>query len=153
MALGIKKNNGDVTYDIPLVGMKDGNWEDNSWMVEHLRHLADKIEESQIKIHHVGIEVGPNYKIPNLVVKGYDRRKEERMEMPEFPKDGEGLEKYAKLIDEISKIEDLHEFTGHEKLVEKYEVSRQEVNWIIHNAKFGNILLDGIMAFVFAKKK
>ena len=45
MGLGIHKDGGMTVYTIPLMG-----GEDNTWLTEHLRQLARKIEESRFSI-------------------------------------------------------------------------------------------------------
>jgi len=68
MGLGIETNGIYKEYSIPLFSDQDKDWEDNTWITEHLRHLADKIEEDNIKIYEVRMDFDRQYKIPNLVI-------------------------------------------------------------------------------------
>lgn len=73
MGLGITKDGSMTVYTVPLVGLDDTKWDDNTWLTEHLRHLARKIEESRFRIISIGTETHNTGKpIPELVVKGYE---------------------------------------------------------------------------------
>ena len=73
MALGINEDGSMTVYSVPLMGGGDNKWEDNTWLTEHLRQLARKIEESHMRIVSVGTEtINATEPIPNLVVKGYE---------------------------------------------------------------------------------
>lgn len=74
MALGIHKDGSLTVYSVLLVGMGDKDWKDNTWICEHLRHLATKIEQSNFKIFSIGVEMNPNYEQanPSLVIKGVE---------------------------------------------------------------------------------
>lgn len=72
MGLELEKNNGLTTYTVPLFSKEDKNWEDNTWLVEHLRVLANKIEERNIKVSDIGIEMSSKHKNPSIVVKGIE---------------------------------------------------------------------------------
>lgn len=68
MALGIETNGHIKTYAIPLFGLNDQNWTDNTWICEHLRNLADKIEYDNLKIYSVSLEFDKQYKSPQLQI-------------------------------------------------------------------------------------
>lgn len=68
MGLGIQTEGIYKIYSIPLFGVDDPEWEDNTWICEHLRHLARKIEEVDMKIYQVSIEFDKQYKSPQLVL-------------------------------------------------------------------------------------
>lgn len=77
MALGITKLDNIVQWEIPL--MKGdlppdniNDWTDNSWIVEHLRVLADKIEKENPKIHNIGLTTDCQYKSPKLYIEFYE---------------------------------------------------------------------------------
>lgn len=73
MGLGIHKDSSMTVYTIPLMGGGDEKWEDNTWIVEHLRQLACKIEESRMKIISIGSEtINASEPIPELIVKGFE---------------------------------------------------------------------------------
>lgn len=73
MALGITNDGTMTVYTIPLMGGDDPDWQDNSWLIEHLHQLAQHIEESRMKIISIGTEtVNATGAIPKLVVKGYE---------------------------------------------------------------------------------
>lgn len=55
MGLGIEKSGIYTTYSIPFFSGDDANWEDNTWLVQHLRQLAGKIEEMKPRIVSVGL--------------------------------------------------------------------------------------------------
>jgi len=80
MALGITKTDILTKWEIPL--MKGdlppddiNDWDDNSWIVEHLRHLANKIEEENPRIINIGLRTDCQYKSPQLYVEVFNRRK------------------------------------------------------------------------------
>lgn len=68
MALGIKTSDIYVVYDIPFFSAQDEHWQDNTWICEHLRQLADTIERDKIKIFKTSLEFDHNYKIPHLQI-------------------------------------------------------------------------------------
>lgn len=77
MALGIEKNGTLTKWCIPLMkgdlSPDDINdWSDNSWMVEHLRQLADEIERENPRIIKIGLETDCQYKSPNLYIDLYE---------------------------------------------------------------------------------
>lgn len=60
MALGIRKGKVTTIWEIPLV-QGDGtsnDWKDNTWIVEHLRQLADKIEEDNPSLYSISLNTG-----------------------------------------------------------------------------------------------
>jgi len=78
MALGIIKSDTMTKWEIPLMkgDLPDNinDWDDNSWMVEHLRQLADKIEKENPRIINIGLKTDCQYKSPQLYVELYERR-------------------------------------------------------------------------------
>lgn len=66
MALGIEHNGIYKTYAIPLLGLMDEHWRDNTWICEHLRQLAYSIERDNLEIFKVSLDFDHNYKIPHL---------------------------------------------------------------------------------------
>lgn len=82
MGLGITKDGIFDIYSIPLVSMQDVEWLDNSWLTEHLRHLAQKIEETNIRIYSVSLEVDCQYKSPKIVVRGFEKTSERETSKP-----------------------------------------------------------------------
>ena len=79
MALGITKSDTMTKWEIPLMQGdlppdNINNWDDNSWMVEHLRQLADKIEKENPRIINIGLRTDCQYKSPQLFVEVYERR-------------------------------------------------------------------------------
>ena len=152
MALSItKEGTFDVVYSIPLVSGNDSKWEDNTWLVDHLRHLADKIEEEQVNVYSMGVEMDAQYKSPRLVLKGWKKKEWEIITPPDFS--AERLENYGRVIEELSKVEDINKFTGHDRLCEEFKVTRQELNWFIHQSKFGKLFIQGIMAVALTANK
>lgn len=146
MALSREKNSVYTKLSIPLMGGYDKNWNDNSWIVEHLRHLADTIEDEQLKIMDIGIEMGVAYKIPNLYVKAFETRDSEKMNPPKF--DITKIADYTGIISELRDVENLSEFTGRQELADKYGFTIQEVNWFIHKAMFGKLFFEGLLAIL-----
>lgn len=73
MGLGIETTGIYKTYSIPLFGLDDPEWKDNTWICEHLRHLARKIEEDNINICAIEIGFNRQYKSPNLVIVTLDK--------------------------------------------------------------------------------
>ena len=69
MAIGIDRGSVFDIWDIPLIGGGDNAWSDNSWIVEHLRGLADKIEKESPNIYHIGIGTDKGYRVPMLSLK------------------------------------------------------------------------------------
>lgn len=61
MGLGITIGDCMTEFSVPLRHMDDVEMRDNSWLVEHLRQLADKIEQTNPKIYKVGIEHNVQY--------------------------------------------------------------------------------------------
>ena len=74
MGLGITKADNIMTkWEIPL--MKGdlppdeiNDWKDNSWLVEHLRQLANKIENENPRIINIGLRTDCQYKTPQLFI-------------------------------------------------------------------------------------
>jgi len=57
MGLGIHKDGSMTVYTVPLIGGQgDDEWKDNTWLTEHLRQLARKIEDSRMKIISIGTQ-------------------------------------------------------------------------------------------------
>jgi len=80
MGLSIEKTSTLTTWEIPLqtgdlAPIDINDWDDNSWMVEHLRQLADKIESENPRIINIGMRINCQYKTPILRVDLYERRK------------------------------------------------------------------------------
>lgn len=72
MGLGIEQINNMEEWSIPLMStLNDPDWIDNSWMVEHLRQLADKIEQEKPRIYSISLTLDVNYKCPNLILKSF----------------------------------------------------------------------------------
>lgn len=146
MALSKSKGPVFTTYSVPLAGSKDSRWVDNTWIVEHLRQLADTIEEEQPKVYRVGIEIDAQYKSPALFLECFESRDYEKIVVPEW--NGENMKKFAALckdlseiikgFDDVSEMGDVNKFNQHDKLCEKYGVTRQELNWFIHQIQFGS---------------
>lgn len=76
MALGIHKNGSMVVYELPLFGSDDAEWKDNTWICEHLRQLANKIEDTDFKIISIGVQTkNLGYTTyPELLVQGYEHK-------------------------------------------------------------------------------
>lgn len=158
MALSKEKGTVLNKYSIPMVGGKDSRWADNSWLVEHLRHLADTIEKEQPKIYRVGIEMDAQYKVPALMLEYFESREEEKTSVPEMS--GDSIEKFAGLckdlsdiikgLDNVSDLGDYNKFNQHDKLCEKHGVKRQELNWFLHQFQFGSG--DVITALLMSQK-
>lgn len=76
MALGIHKDSSMVVYELPLVGSGDSLWNDNTWICEHLRQLADKIEDTNFQIMSIGVQtlINNDGAKPELIIKGYERQ-------------------------------------------------------------------------------
>lgn len=73
MGLGIHKDSSMTVYTVPLMEGDDKKWRDNTWICEHLRHLASKIEESRMNIISIGVQtIHTNSPLPELVIKGYE---------------------------------------------------------------------------------
>lgn len=79
MGLGINKTDTSTIWEIPLqkgdLPSDINDWDDNSWMVEHLRQLADKIESENPRILNIGVRINCQYKTPMLYIEAYERRK------------------------------------------------------------------------------
>ena len=71
MGIGIEERNHLSIWQVPLIGGEDKQWLDNTWIVEHLRQLADKIEDENPRIMNIGIKTDCGYKIPNLILDVY----------------------------------------------------------------------------------
>lgn len=78
MGILIEKSSTTTRWDIPL--MQGGlppkyvnDWSDNSWLVEHLRQLADMIEMKNPRIMKIGFGTDCQYKIPSLYLDIYER--------------------------------------------------------------------------------
>lgn len=79
MGLTISKSNTLTNWEIPLVQGdlppdKINDWDDNSWIIEHLRQLADKIEKENPRIINIGLRTDCQYKSPRLYIELYERR-------------------------------------------------------------------------------
>jgi hypothetical protein len=145
MALSKSKGPVYTKYNIPLFGSKDSRWVDNTWIVEHLRQLANTIEEEQPNIYRVGIDMDAQYKSPALFLECFESRESEKIGVPEWR--GENVEKFANLcvdleevikeLDDVSDLGDYNKFHQHDKLCEKHGVSRQDLNWFLHQFQFG----------------
>jgi len=74
MGLGIHKEDSLTVYTVPLIGGQgDDGWTDNTWLTEHLRQLARKIEDSRMNIISIGTQTtNCTGAIPELVVKGFE---------------------------------------------------------------------------------
>lgn len=78
MGLGITQDKHLIKWEIPLM-QGDlppdmiNDWNDNSWMIEHLRQLANKIEKENPRIISIGLRTDPQYKAPLLYVELYER--------------------------------------------------------------------------------
>ncbi len=145
MALSKSKGPVYTTYNIPLVGSKDSRWVDNTWIVEHLRQLADTIEEEQPRIYRVGIDMDAQYKSPALFLECFESREYEKIVTPEW--NGDNVQKFTNLCSDLAEIlktlndvSDLgdNKFQQHDKLCEKHGVTRQELNWFLHQIQFGS---------------
>jgi len=78
MGLGMTKEGVYTKWEIPLMqgDLPPDNindWSDNSWMVEHLRQLADKIEKEKPRIINIGLRTDCQYKTPQLYVELFER--------------------------------------------------------------------------------
>jgi hypothetical protein len=76
MGLGIHKDGSMVVYELPLVGNEDHKWDDNTWICEHLRQLADKIETTDFQIISIGMQTKNLGYVtyPEIVVQGYEQK-------------------------------------------------------------------------------
>lgn len=76
MALGIYKNSSMVVYELPLASNEDHEWKDNTWICEHLRQLADKIESTDFHIISIGMQTkNMGYTTyPEIVIQGYEQK-------------------------------------------------------------------------------
>ncbi len=78
MGLGITKSDTLTKWEIPLqkgdAPTSVNDWDDNSWLVEHLRQLADKIEKENPRIINIGMRTDCQYKTPQLYIELYERR-------------------------------------------------------------------------------
>jgi hypothetical protein len=79
MALGITKSDVLTKWEIPLMEGdlppdRINDWTDNSWIVEHLRHLADKIEKENPRIVFIGLSTDRQYKCPKLYVELFESK-------------------------------------------------------------------------------
>jgi phage FluMu protein Com len=74
MGLGIHKDGSMTVYSLPLIGGEgDTKWKDNTWLIEHLRQLACKIDESHMQIVSIGTEtINAIEPILHLIIKGYE---------------------------------------------------------------------------------
>lgn len=78
MALAITKDSVFTKWEIPLMQgdlSPDhiNDWSDNSWMIEHLRQLADKIERENPRIINIGLRTDCQYKTPQLYIEIFER--------------------------------------------------------------------------------
>jgi len=82
MALGITKSETMTKWEIPLEqgdlpeAGEINDWDDNSWLVAHLRQLADEIEKENPRILNIGLRTDCQYKSPKLYIEFYERRKQ-----------------------------------------------------------------------------
>ncbi len=87
MGLSITKGTVYTKLEIPLQkgdlinGSSDklsaseiNKWEDNGWLIDHLRHLADYLEETNPRIINIGLKMDCDYKSPKLYVECFERR-------------------------------------------------------------------------------
>ena len=77
MALGITKVGEMVRWEIPLMQgdlppVFNNDWTDNTWIVDHLRMLANKIESNNPRIHNIGLMTDCQYKSPRLYIEFYE---------------------------------------------------------------------------------
>lgn len=63
------------TWSIPMMCEEDKEWTDNTWIVEHLRHLANKIESENPRIYSIGVVSDAQYKIPCLNIEIFETSK------------------------------------------------------------------------------
>jgi len=80
MGLSIQKTSSLTKWEIPLQHGdlppdQINDWKDNSWLVEHLRQLADKIESEQPRIINIGMRTDCQYKCLQLYLELYEREK------------------------------------------------------------------------------
>jgi hypothetical protein len=61
MALSIEKGYALTKVSIPLHAGDDKEMRDNTWLVEHLRQLANHIEETNPKIYKIGLGFSKQY--------------------------------------------------------------------------------------------
>lgn len=71
MGIGIDKFELYEIWDIPLIGNVPADWNDNTWIVQHLRQLANKIESENPKILHIGLKTDYNNHNPILEIKTF----------------------------------------------------------------------------------
>lgn len=79
MGLSITKSTTLTKWEIPLMKgdlppIDINNWEDNSWIIEHLRQLADKIEAESPRIINIGLKTDCQYKSPKLYLELYEKK-------------------------------------------------------------------------------
>jgi hypothetical protein len=55
-----------ITYPASIT--EKAGWEDNTWIVEQLRHLANIIEEENPNILSIGLQLTVNEHLPELVI-------------------------------------------------------------------------------------
>jgi len=107
MGLGIHKDGSMTVYTVPLIGGQgDDEWKDNTWLTEHLRQLARKIEDSRMKIISIGTQTtNATGAIPELIVKGYEHfikaRTKDGTEILAIDFDKLGSRSKWKLFDEL----------------------------------------------------
>lgn len=75
MAIGIKDNGTTTLWKIPLLCYEDEEY-NNTWLVDHLRQLANKIEKEKPTIYSIGIKMDINYKVPDLLIEIFPNIKE-----------------------------------------------------------------------------
>lgn len=80
MALSIEKSTTLTRWEIPLQKgdlspTQINDWDDNSWLVEHLRQLADKIEQENPRVINIGLRTDCQYKCPKLYLELFERTK------------------------------------------------------------------------------
>ncbi len=76
MGLGILKEGVFTTWEIPLIKgqLSDDtvdHWEDNTWIISHLRQLADQIEIENPRIINIGLVTDGVYNSPMLFIQFY----------------------------------------------------------------------------------
>lgn len=85
MALGIIKSDTTTRWEI-LLTQGDlppdeiNNWNDNTWIIGHLRQLADKIEKENPRIINVGLYTDCQYKSPRLYLEFYERKSGKKLQ-------------------------------------------------------------------------
>lgn len=73
MALSIEKGTSCELWSVPVAAYGDNDWSDNTWLVDHLRMLADKIEQENPKIYAVSIRSTIQY-APTICVEVFSNQ-------------------------------------------------------------------------------